>query len=127
MLYVSWPELHKIRKSLEKEHNLKDDSEVTFRYTIQDRKTHKKKLCTVKRLYKDFLKMFWELCENPYNVLDVLVLSPSDSSIYQYKPSHIEQMPTGGNPHVLQNWNRLTPIQKEAWLKITIAQIDANA
>ena len=127
MLHMNWPELHKVHISLEKRYGLKSDSKIVFQYVTQDQKTKKKELHIVKRLYEEFLKTFWELCESPYGILDVSVLGPNGSKIYEYNSQHIEQMPIGGSPHVLQNWNRLSPTQKKAWIKITIAQIDANA
>jgi hypothetical protein len=36
-------------------------------------------------------------------------------------------MPVGGNPHIIENWNKLDPEQKDTWLEITMSQIEANA
>lgn len=127
MLNVNWPQLRELYKDLQTEGNIKDDDDVFFQCVTKDARSGRKIGMKKKVAFKDFLKSFWDLCESPINITMLVVTTSDGIEIYKHRSHHPEIMPIGGSPHIILNWNKLDEVQKEMWLKIAMAQIEANA
>lgn len=127
MLNVNWPQLRQLYQDIKTQENIQDNDYVTFQCISKDIKTGKKTKLHKRVRFSEFLKVFWDLCESPIHILSLVVTTANGTEIYKHRDRHPETMPIGGSPHIVANWNKLDDIQKELWLKITMAQIEANA
>jgi hypothetical protein len=104
-----------------------EDDQILFQCVSRNTKTGKKAELKKRVQYKSFLQVFWDLCETPLQIISVIITNASGDKIYSHRNRHPEQMPIGGTPFVITNWGKWNDEQKELWLKITMAQIEANA
>lgn len=127
MLNVNWPSLRQLYQDIKIEENIQDTDYVTFQCVSKDIKTGKKTRLHKRVRFSNFLRVFWDLCESPIHILALVVTTANGTEIYKHRSHHPEIMPVGGTPHIIFNWNHLDDVQKELWLKITMAQIETNA
>jgi hypothetical protein len=127
MLNVNWPQLRKTYAELRIEHAIKDEDQIFFQCVSRNIKTGKQAGFKKQVPYSKFLQVFWDLCETSLQIISVTITTANGDKLYQHKSRHPEQMPTGGTPHVIENWNKLDDNQKTLWLKIMMAQIESNA
>lgn len=120
---VNWEKLTSIQKRLMETGNLTGDSEVTFTMIMSD-KTAKKKVVP----FKEFLSFFWTLAEDSgYDVLTLIVQDSEGRIIYRHKTltAGNEEIPVGGNGHVVSHWNAFNSQEKDVFLDILISQINS--
>jgi hypothetical protein len=127
MLNVNWPQLRKTYADLKESHELKDEDQILFQCVSRDIKSGQKTALKRQVQYKEFLQVFWDLCETHLQILSITITTSNGNQIYQHRSRHPEQMPIGGTPFIIANWNKWDDDQKELWLKIAMAQIEANA
>jgi hypothetical protein len=119
---VDWEQLKAIHKHLATNTHLTDDTDIIFIMILHDGSI---KRSVVK--FKDFLKCFWTIADNKdYFVTTLVVQDNQGRVIYRHKQvtNGNEKIPIGGNSHIISRWSKLTPKEKETFLRLTIAQIN---
>lgn len=121
---VNWNTLSRVRDEIETDHSLKDEALLTFVIVLADKSTQKKQI-----KFGDFLQFMWALSESKkVHVTNLVVTDLTGTVLYRFKQTNanLEEVPSGGNPSVIQNWNFLSDTQREAYMKILIAQIESS-
>lgn len=119
---VDWERLRAVYQELVANNGLTPEADIIFMMTLKDGKAKKSMV-----KFKDFMSFFWAVSES--KELDVLTLVAQDKEgriLYRYKQrtNGDEEVPDGGNVGVIQNWNALTPEEKETYLGMLLAQIN---
>lgn len=120
---LDWDKLRKVHKNLSELPTLNNDTNIIFVMIMADQKARKS---LVK--FKDFMNFMWSLSENPdYQVLTLVVQDEEGRVLYRHKTltTGNEEVPTGGNVNVLAHWGALTQPEKDTYIRMLEAQIQA--
>lgn len=120
---VDWKRLTNIHNTLLQENRLQPETDITFILILNNSKPKKS---IVK--FKDFLKFLWQLSESKkLEVQNLIAQDPEGRVLYRFKRRNAcnEEIPDGGNNHIIQNWNNLNETQKSVYLKLLISQLQA--
>ena len=120
---LDWDKLRQIQKDLSELPTLTDETEIIFVMVMSD---HKAQKSIVK--FKDFMNFLWALSENTsYTVLTLIVQDKEGRVLYRHKTltAGNEEIPVGGNVHVLTHWGALTQSEKDTYIRLIEAQIQA--
>lgn len=127
MLNINWRQIQKINANIKDTFDVADNDHIEFNCITQNPKTGIRHVIKKKTSYKNFNQIFWELYESPLIIIRILVSDKKGTALYRYGSQNHEVIPSGGLPHIIKNWNKLHPTQKEVWLQITLSQIESNA
>lgn len=77
--------------------------------------------------YSELLKFFWHLIDNDaLNVLTFVVQDTEGRVLYRHRQVvGNEEIPNGGNIDVIAHWAALTADEKDTYITMLVAQIDA--
>lgn len=120
---IDWEVLTQTHKKLAEGTELEDNSEITFVVVLKDK--------TVKKIFipfKEFLSFIWSIANNShYNIVTLVAQDSKGRILYRHKQlnSSNEEIPVGGDADVLIHWSALTDEEKDMYIRITIAQINA--
>jgi hypothetical protein len=105
MLNVNWPQLRELYEEIKTQENIQDADYVTFQCVSKDVKTGKKTGLQKRVRFSDFLRVFWDLCESPIQILALVVTTASGTEIYKHHSRHPEMKFKGNSGSRLQ-WPR---------------------
>lgn len=102
----------------------KAETPLIFVLVLQDGTTKRQQV-----LFRDFMDFFWSLSEN--NKLPAQTLFVQDAAgkiVYRHNQmtKGNEEVPTGGNPQIITNWNSFSAEERETYLKLLWSQINAD-
>lgn len=118
---LNWKSVYAARDHLRDEREVQDDTTLTFVLLFKDGTQRQK---AVK--FKDFLRFLWFIYDsNKFYATGLVVKDSTGNVLYRHKQStcETEEIPNGGNPHIIPRWSTLNEEQKEAHLKILLSQI----
>lgn len=121
---IDWEKLRGVQKYLAENNGLAPDEEITFIMILKSGSAKKSQI-----KFKDFLTLFWAISDNKdYVVSNVVVQDKEGRILYRHREltKGDEELPDGGNAHVITHWNTLTNDEKETYLLILISQINGH-
>lgn len=121
---VNWQKLRGVQKYLAENHNLAPETEIVC---IMILKNGSAKKSIIK--FKEFFAVFWAISENKEYQVSTLVIQDDDGRIlYRHREltKGDEEIPDGGHSGVILYWNTLTQEEKDTYLQILVAQINAQ-
>jgi hypothetical protein len=120
---LDWDKLRRVHQHLAALPTLNNETNIIFVMIMADQKARKS---LVK--FKDFMNFMWSLSENPdYQVLTLVVQDEEGRVLYRHKTltSGNEEVPSGGNVNVIAHWGALTQPEKDTYIRMLEAQIQA--
>jgi hypothetical protein len=120
---LNWETVCKVNERLTNEMKIPADAPITFNLLLTDNKIVKR---TIR--FEHFLKFFWDISEtNSVQVIGLVITDRQGHVLYRHKQvtAGSEEIPSVGNPSILEGWNELSDQAKQTYLEITIAQINA--
>lgn len=120
---IDWDKLRGVQKYLTEHNGLRPETEVTFIIIFKSGHARKSQI-----KFKDFLSIFWAISDNnDYHVVTLVVQDKEGRILYRYREltKGNEELPDGGNSGVILHWNTLTNNEKDTYLQMLIAQINA--
>lgn len=119
---VNWERVRSIHQRLSAE-GYEAETPITFLIRLRDGQTRKSD-----STFKNFLRFFWVLTESQEARVECLIVQDKGGRVlyrYSYRPDYERQIPQGGNPEIVTNWNTFSPQEKDTYLRLIIAQINA--
>jgi len=120
---LDWEKLKQVHNDLNKQSHLKKETDLVFIMVLHDGSVRK---AIVK--FKDFLKFFWNLADNPRIYISALAVQDEDGrTLYRHKilTAGMEEIPNGGNINVIPTWGALNTEEKDTYVKLLISQIES--
>lgn len=119
---LNWERVRGVQGKLAAD-GFEDSTPVTFLLRMRNGQTSKTDI-----LFKNFLRFFWALSENTDSVVEHLIVQDKGGrTLYRYTLGNTfeRKLPQGGNPEVIAHWNAFTQQEKDTYLRLIIAQINA--
>lgn len=119
---LNWERLKEIHAYLT--NDLDQEDELSIVMFTQSGRTKKSLI-----KFKDFLNFCWAISDNPdYVIIGMIIQDKSGRVVYRHNKitEGNEEIPIGGNSNVIQNWNALIQHEKDVYIKLMIAQINAQ-
>lgn len=118
---LNWDRVKQLHSDLEL-NGWKDDDKMTVIIIGKDGKPKKSAIP-----FKDLYRFCWDISDNTsYDVLTFLIQDVEGKVLYRHRQIvGNEEIPLGGNSDVISHWTALTDDEKETYIKILVAEIDA--
>jgi hypothetical protein len=119
---LNWKKVTDVHKHLTDTVKITLDDEITFIIVLQNG-TPKKSVVK----FKDFLEYLWAISDdNRFNVLSLIATDSEGRILYRHvQTTPNEEVPYGGNDTIVNHWKALTPNERDVYLTMLIAQINA--
>ena len=119
---LNWERVRTVHGRLSAE-GFQIDTPITFLIRMRDGQTRKSDIP-----FKNFLRFFWALTESTDSWVETLIVQDKGGRVlfrYNHRNSCERQLPQGGNPEIVTNWNSFSQQEKDTYLRLIIAQINA--
>lgn len=123
-LKFNWQRVSEVHKTL-RLGGFTPETKLMFVLVLSDGSTKKQQV-----LFRDFMDFFWSLSENKkLSAQALFVQDRSGKIIYRHNQvtNGNEEIPTGGNPQIVTGWKNFSKKERDTYLKLMIAQIQADA
>lgn len=120
---LNWERVRSVHSQLAS-NGFQENTPVTFLLRMRNGQTSKADV-----MFKNFLRFFWALSENTDSIVENLIVQDKGGhTLYRYTlgNSFERKLPQGGSPEVIANWHALTQHEKDTYLRLIIAQINAQ-
>lgn len=120
---INWEGLTKLKADLT-QRGFTQETPLIVIVSLQDG-THRKNPVR----FKNFLQFMWSLSEIEHtSITRLAVQDPSGRVVYRQRrmTAANEELPEAKGGLHLENWQALTPHEKDLYVRLTIAQIDAD-
>lgn len=119
IMKINWKRLYEVKTHLSD--NFNDEDPLTLIMILRNG-TARKKVIKI----KDLLPFFWKAYDSPkVSIVNLIIKDKLGQIAYRHKyiTTGDEEIPVGGNPSLVANWNSFTKKKKDTLIKLLVAQI----
>jgi len=123
-LKLNWNRLTDINTRLNEDKDFESTDQMNFIIILKD-----EKVINTSVDLKHFLVFMWKITERKgKEIIGLIVKDPCGIEVFRYKRVNRgnEEIPEGGNCDAVINWNSLSRLEKDVYIKLLISQINGR-